>query len=102
MEQTSSSMSNAGSSPSSEKSGIFDTEPYHLEKYVVPGAVAVAMLFLFPWYLLGGSAALAGSDLATIVIGSLVLGHIIEAIGLYQWSTAVKQNFKKVNAQTRG
>lgn len=95
-------MSNASSEPSSEKSGIFDAEPYHLEKYVVPGAVAVAMLFLLPWYLLGGQPLLAGSDLATIVIGSLVLGHIIEAIGLYQWSTLVKGNFKKVNAETRG
>jgi hypothetical protein len=95
-------MPNASSVTSSEKSGIFDTEPYHLEKYVVPGAVAVAMLFLLPWYLLGGKSPLENSDLATIIIGSLVLGHIIEAIGLYQWSTRVKANFRKVNAQTGG
>ena len=52
----------------SEKIRIFDTEPYHLEKYVVPGAVAVALLFLLPWYLLGGNGpSLAGSPETTII-----------------------------------
>src|SRR5438270_7764194 len=86
----------------SEKIRIFDTEPYHLEKYVVPGAVAVALLFLLPWYLLGGNGpSLAGSDLATIVIVSLVLGHTMEAFALYQRGPAVKKNFERVNEDIR-
>jgi len=64
--------------------GIYNTEPYHLEKYVVPGALAVTLLFIFPWYFLGGSA-LGGVDIGTAIIATLAIGHLIESLKIYQW-----------------
>lgn len=81
--------------------GIYNTEPYHLEKYVVPGAVAVTFLFIFPWYILGGSA-LGGADLGTTIIATLAVGHLIESLKVYQWGRKVRENFRIFNAQVQG
>lgn len=81
--------------------GIYNTEPYHIEKYVVPGAVAVTLLFIFPWYLLGGSA-LDGVDLGTTIIATLAIGHLIESLKVYQWGRKVRENFRIFNAQVEG
>jgi len=81
--------------------GIYNTEPYHLEKYVVPGAVAVAFLFIFPWYLIGGKG-IGAIDLGAAIIAVLVVGHVIEALKVYQWDPKVKVNFKTFNAKVEG
>jgi hypothetical protein len=81
--------------------GIYYTEPYHLEKYVVPGAVAVGCLFIFPWYLLGGKG-FGGVDLGAAVIAVLVVGHVIESLKVYQWGAKVRVNFKEFNANVKG
>jgi hypothetical protein len=80
---------------------IYEAEPYHIEKYVAPGAVAITVLFLIPWYLLGGSE-LGGVELGTAVISALVLGHFMESLKVYQWGGSVRKNYrsflKKVDA----
>ena len=81
--------------------GTYNTEPYHLEKYVVPGAVAVSIIFFGPWYLLGGSA-LGGVDLGAALIGALVAGHVIESLKVYQWGRKVRENFRLFNAEVKG
>lgn len=81
--------------------GIYNTEPYHLEKYVVPGTVAVGFLFIFPWYLLGGKG-LGGIDLGAAIIAVLVVGHVIESLKVYQWGPTVRVNFKTFNAKVEG
>ena len=82
-------------------SGLWNTEPYHIEKYVVPGAVAVTLLYIFPWYMLGGSA-LGGVDLGTALIATLVVGHLIESLKVYQWGPMVKKNFSRFNGNIEG
>jgi hypothetical protein len=85
---------------------MFDAQPFHMEKYVVPGAVAVGLLFLFPWYLLGRTAhgdSVAGSfDLATVVIAALVLGHVVESLKVYEWGKKVRKNRDSLNDKTLG
>lgn len=85
----------------SERGHLYDTEPYHLEKYVIPGAVAVTVFFLIPWYLLGGEA-LGTLDLGTTIIGALVAGHIIESLKVYQWGRAVRADFRNFNSRVEG
>ena len=92
----------ANASQSSPKgNGIYNTEPYHLEKYVVPGAVAVGFLFIFPWYILGGKG-FGGIDLGAAIIAVLVVGHVIESLKVYQWGPKVRVNFKTFNAKVEG
>ncbi len=81
--------------------GLFNTEPYHLEKYIVPGAIAVTILFIFPWYILGGNP-LRGVDLGTTIIAVLVVGHVIESLKVYQWGRAVRENYRHFNAKVEG
>jgi hypothetical protein len=81
--------------------GIYNTEPYHLEKYVIPGAVAVGFLFIFPWYLLGGEG-FGGIDLGAAIIAVLVVGHVIESLKVYQWGSQVRVNFNMFNAKIEG
>ena len=87
--------------PKTKSDGIYNTEPYHLEKYVVPGAVAVALLLILPRYLLSGGA-LTGVDLGSAIIAVLVIGHVIESMKLYQWGRKVRENFKAFNAKVEG
>lgn len=85
-----------------EKKGRgFLTEAYHLEKYVVPGAFAVAVIFLLPWYLLGGGP-LETWDFGTAVIAALVAGHMIEGLKVYEWRPAVSSNFENFKARVDG
>lgn len=97
---------NGSLEPESEKTPMFDAQPFHMEKYVVPGAVAVGLLFLFPWYLLGRSASgdsVAGSfDLATVVIAALVLGHVVESLKVYEWGKKVRKNRDTLDNKTLG
>jgi len=85
----------------SKSNGIYNTESYHLEKYVVPGAVAVGFLFIFPWYLLGGKG-FGGIDLGAAVTAVLVVGHVVESLKVYQWGAKVRVNFKTFNAKVEG
>ena len=87
--------------PKVKSNGIYNTEPYHLEKYVVPGAVAVALLLILPSYLLVGRA-LGSVDLGSAIIAVLVIGHVIESMKLYQWGRKVRDNFKTFNAKVQG
>jgi len=87
--------------PEIKTEGIYTTEPFHVEKYVVPGAVAVAFLFIFPWYLLGGKG-FGGIDLGAAIIAVLVVGHVIESLKVYQWGRKVRENFKMFNARVEG
>ena len=80
-------------------SGLWNTEPYHIEKYIMPGAVAVTLLFIFPWYLLGGGT-LGGVDLGTALLATLVAGHLIESLKVYQWGPMVRKNFGRFNKST--
>ncbi len=73
----------------------------NFEKYVVPGACAVGILVLFPWYMLGGGR-LATWDLATVAILTLVAGHVIESLKVYQWAPIVSRNFKDFRKRVDG
>ncbi len=77
---------------------IYDAQPYHLEKYIVPGAMAVVIFFLLPSYLIG-KGGLGGVDLGAAIVGSLVVGHLIESLKVYQWNSDVKANFRVFNGQ---
>jgi hypothetical protein len=80
---------------------LYDTEPYHIEKYVIPGAVALTVFFLVPWYLLGG-AALDALDIGTAIIAALVAGHIMESLKVYQWPRSVRDDFTNFNSRVEG
>jgi hypothetical protein len=89
------------SQSSSKGNGIFNTEAEHLEKYVVPGAVAVGFLFILPRYLLIGRG-FSGVDLGAAIIAVLVIGHVIESLKVYQWGSKVRVNFKTFNTKVGG
>jgi len=76
-------------------------EVLNFEKYIVPGACALAILVLFPWYMLRGGR-LASWDLATIAILTLVSGHLIESLKVYQLVPGVRRNFKDFDFLVQG
>lgn len=94
-------MDASGLEAPSKSNGIYNTEPYHLEKYVVPGAVAVGFLFIFPRYLLGGKG-FDGVDLGAAITAVLVVGHVVESLKVYQWGAKVRVNFETFNAKVKG
>jgi hypothetical protein len=77
------------------------TDIFNSEKYVIPGACAVGMLILFPWYLLGGSE-LGTWDLGTAVIGAFVAGHLLESLKVYKWGPRVRNNSERFDAKLDG
>ena len=77
------------------------TDAYHVEKYIVPGAFAIAQLILLPWYLLGGTP-LGIWDLGTVLVLALVAGHLIESLKVYQWHPKVKTNYATFTARIEG
>jgi len=81
--------------------GLFNTEPYHIEKYIAPGAVAVTLLFIFPWYVLSNNP-LGGADLGATIFAVLVVGHMLESLKVYQWGRKVREKFRNFNSEVKG
>jgi hypothetical protein len=79
----------------------YQTDAYHLEKYVAPGFYAIAALLLLPIYLFGGTR-IGGWDLATLIVFGLVVGHLVESLRLYRWGRAVDKNFSEFNGRVDG
>lgn len=84
-----------------ERERVSFTDAYHIEKYVVPGAFMVALIFLFPRSLLGGGP-LGTWDLGTVLIAALVVGHLIESLKVYQWGPTVRANFESFKGKIEG
>lgn len=84
-----------------EKSDSNITGTYHLDKYIVPGAAAISLLFLIPYYAFGKSG-LGLNDFGAVAIIALVVGHFLESLKVYEWGSKVRANDKEMNNRLDG
>ncbi len=72
------------------------TEPYEMEKYVAPGALSVFLFWILPRLLLAGLTSTSSSvadELAVLIVVAYAVGHLLEALKLYNWPTKSKHEF---------
>ena len=84
-----------------QKSDSNITGTYHLDKYIIPGAAAISLLFLIPYYAFGKTG-LGLNDFGAVAVIALVVGHFMESLKMYEWGPKVKANYKEMNNQLDG